>query len=178
MVGRKPAGDSEVEAWFKATPCGCCQVAQLLHWQHEEEISPGLDATPQHGVKVAGPSAAPASGLSTLAAAENAGNAHFPRRSAGGVSHSPVGALEATFPLSTRLASHGLAIGPGRVAPACWWPRGPSLTDRLFSRGSFLGREERHVMPIGHAFKGQRKALGRSELSERRVGDVSLKCEA
>ncbi len=52
MAGRKPTGDAEIETWFKTTPCGGCQAAQLLHWQHEQEISLGFEETPQHGVKV------------------------------------------------------------------------------------------------------------------------------
>jgi len=54
MAGRKPSGDAEVEAWFKATPCGGCQASQLLHWQHEQQVTLGFEETPQHAIEVAG----------------------------------------------------------------------------------------------------------------------------
>ena len=100
-----------------------------------------------------------------------------PRRPAGGVSSQPVG-LESTFPLSTLLAHHGVAIGQGRVAPACWWPVGSSLMDCFSAMVFVVGREGLRVVPVGHALLGQSFALGRREQSDRRVGDVRKECEA
>ena len=50
--GPMPMGD--VEDWFKATHCGGCQAARLLHWvQEERSLSLGYSDTPQHAVDVA-----------------------------------------------------------------------------------------------------------------------------